>query len=529
MPAEYPGRLRGWRFILLNVATGLANVVVLSNVPGYTILAPYAAANLQGVTPSFGTWATTDHMIGLALGFPIARWLAARYGDYRVYGSALALYAFFSFLCASSDTIWAFVPIRFLLGLPGGVILPVGQAILLGEYPPEKRTLGVGIWGVLSMMPFTIGVFMGGWWAEFVGWRAMFLSNVVVALMVAAVTGSLFYGRRIKRHFSRFDGVGFCLLAIILLGVQTIFNQGNDFDWFASPVLAGALIVIMAALPCFFIWELGERHPAIDVRLLAHRNYLVATICSVLGFFVIQGLLSVFVVQLQILLGYSASLAGIVYLMMIILSVPLVGIIHELCRKFDVRLIAGLNFLAFAVIFTRIGLFDKHGYFDQIALPMVFFGLSLAAFFTPLAALAIHGLPGARLIRAAEELALLRTVAGGFGIALQGVVVFRRTPFHQLDLADHFGGRRFASLDLLSQFSDRLQASGLSADMARNQMGLLIREQATLLGLNDAFLLGAFAFVALAAFVWLAQSTVAPTKRVERLREAEAEEMMEQG
>jgi len=170
-----------------------------------------------------------------------------------------------------------------------------------------------------------------------------------------------------------------------------------------------------------------------------------------------------------------------------------------------------------------------NGYFDQIALPMVFFGLSLAAFFTPLAALAIHGLPGARLIRAAEELALLRTAAGAFGIALQGVVVFRRTPFHQLDLADHFGGRRFASLDLLSQFSDRLQASGLSADMARSQMGLLIREQATLLGLNDAFLLGAFAFVALAAFVWLAQSTVAPTKRVERLREAEAEEMMEQG
>src|ERR1700730_8137572 len=529
MPGEYPRRLRGWRFILLNVATGLANVVVLSNVPGYTILAPYAAANLQGVTPSFGTWATTDHMIGLALGVPIAKWLAAHFGDYRVYAAALAPYAFFSFLCASSGTIWSFVLTRFLLGLPGGVILPVGQAILLGEYPPEKRTLGVGIWGVLSMMPFTLGVFMGGWWAESFGWRAMFLSNVVIALTVAAVTGSLFYGRRIKRHFSRFDGVGFCLLTIILLGVQTIFNQGNDFDWFASPVLAGALIVIMAALPCFFIWELGERHPAIDVRLLAHRNYLVATVCSVLGFFVIQGLLSVFVVQLQILLGYSASLAGIVYLMMIILSVPLVGIIHELCRKFDVRLIAGLNFLAFAVIFTWIGLFDKRGYFDQIALPMVFFGLSLAAFFTPLAALAIHGMPGARLIRAAEELALLRTAAGAFGIALQGVVVFRRTPFHQLDLADHFGGRRFASLDLLSQFSDRLQASGFSANMARIQMGLLIREQATLLGMNDAFLLGAFAFIALAAFIWLAQSIVAPTKRVETLREAEAEEMMEQG
>jgi len=524
-----PIPLRGWRFILLNGVTGLANIVALSNVPGYTILAPYAAANLQGVTPSFGTWATTDHMIGLCLGFPIARWLAARFGDYRVYVATLVVYAILSFFCAISDTIWSFVPMRILLGVAGGIILPVGQAVLLGEYPPEKRTLGVGIWGVLSMMPFTIGVFMGGFWAEYFGWRALFYSNVVIALTVAAVVGSLVYGRRIKRRISRFDGVGLFLLAIILLATQTIFNQGNDFDWFESPVLAGALVVVIVALPCFFFWEFGERNPAIDVRLLFYRNFTVATICSVLGFLVIQGLLSVFVGQLQLLLGYSSSLAGLVYLSMIVLSVPLVAIIHELCRKFDVRLLASLDFLAFAVILMWIGLFDKRDYFDQIVLPMIFFGLSLAAFFTPLAVLAMHGVPGARLTRAAEELTMLRTATGAFGITLAGVVQFRRTPFHQLDLADHFGGRRFASLDLLSQFSERLQASGFSANMARAQLGNFIRQESSLLALNDAFLLGSFVFVLLAAFVWLARPTVTPSKPVEKLREAEAEELMEQG
>ena len=47
--------------------------------------------------------------------------------------------------------------------------------------------------------------------------------------------------------------------------------------------------------------------------------------------------------------------------------------------------------------------------------------------------------------------------------------------------------------------------------------------------MNDAFLLGAFVFVMLAAFVWLARSTITPTKPIEKLRDAEAEEMMEQG
>lgn len=529
MPAEYPGRLRGWRFLLLNAAVGLANVVVLSNVPGYTILAPYAAANLQGVTPSFGTWATTDYMIGLALGFPIARWLAARFGDYRVYVAALVGYAIISYLCAISETIWSFVSVRVLLGLAGGVVLPVGQEVLLGEYPPEKRTLGVGIWGVLSMMPFTVGVFMGGFWAEYFGWTAFFHSNAVIALAVAGIVGSLVYGRSIKRHIARFDAVGFFLLAVILFGLQTIFNQGNDFDWFASPILAVMLVVVGVALPCFVIWELGERRPAIDLRLFAYRNYSIAVIASVAGFLVIQGLLSICVVQLQVLLGYSSLLAGLVYMSMVTLSVPLVAVIHELCRKFDARLIASLNFLGFAMILIWIGFFDERDYFDQIALPMTFFGFSLAAFFTPLAALAVNGLPASRLIRAAEELTLMRTAAGAFGIALQGVVQFRRTPFHQLELADHFGGRRFASLDLLSQFSDKLQASGLSAPVAGAQLESLIRREASLLAFNDAFFLGAGVFVALAGFVWLAQSTVIPTKRVAKLREAEAEEMMEQG
>ena len=521
--------LRGWRFILLNGVTGLANVVALSNVSGYTILVPYVAADLEGVNPSFGTWGTTDYMIGLTLGFPIARWFAARFGDYRVYAAALILFAIMSFFCATSDTIWSFAPARISLGLAGGIILPIGQSLLLGEYPQKKRTLGVGVWGVLSMIPFSVGWFMGGWYGEHLGWRTMFYSNVIISLTVAAVTGSLLYGRGFRRRISRFDSVGFLLLALILLGTQTILNQGNDFDWFASPTLAGTLAAVLIALPCFIIWELGERHPAFDLRLFAYRNYTVAVICSVMGYLVIQGLLALFVVQLQITLGYSSSLAGLLYLSMIVLSVPLVSVIHEVCRRFDVRLIACLDFLGFALILMWIGQFDELGDFDQITLPMAFFGLSLAAFFTPLATLALQDLPARRLIRAAEELTLLRTAAGAFGITLQGVIEFRRTPFHQLDLADHFGGRRFASLDLLSQFSDTLQASGFSANMARQQLGRFIRQEAALLALNDAFLLGAFVFVMLAAFVWLAHAIVRPTKGGEKMREAEAEEMMEQG
>ncbi len=531
MPVIYRRRLRGWRFLLFNLSLGLGHIVVLSDAGGYTVLVPHAAAALGGVFPSFGTWGTTDFMIGLALGFPIARWLGGRYGDYRVFIAAFIVYALASYLCAISETLWLFLPARIVLGFAGGVTLPVGQVLLLDEYPESKRSLGLGIWGVFTLMPFTVGIPLGGWFAEHLGWRYLFYSSILDALIVASVTGALLYGRiqGYQRRITRFDGGGFVLLVVILLGIQTIFNQGNDFDWFESPLLFGVLITVLVALPCFIIWELGERHPALDIRLFAHRNYTIATICSMLGFLSIQGLFSVFVGQLQLLLGYSSSLAGLVFMSMIPLSMPLVAIAHNLCTGHDARFVACLNLLGLSLTTFWIGIFDDPSYFQEIFWPFLILGFFFATFFAPLGVLALHGLPGRQLLRAAEEFALLRTAAGAFGITLEAVVVFRRTPFHQLNLADHFGGRQFASLDVLDQFSAKLQASGLTAAMTKGRLFALITEKAALLSLNDAFLLSGFLFLGLAALVWLARPThVAYVTRAEELRELRAEELTEQ-
>lgn len=521
--------LTGWRFVLFNAALAGGNIIALSNIPGYTVLASYAAGDLQGVTLSFGTWATTDHIMGIVLGLPFARWLSGRYGDYQVYVTAFIAYAIFSLACAWSETIWFFVAARFLLGLAGGVILPVGQGLVLKEIPEKYRPYGVAWWGVLSMTPFTLGVFMGGFWAEYFNWRMLFFSNIFLGLPIAGVVGALLYGRPYARRITRFDTIGFLLIAIVLVGTQTILNQGNDFDWLGSTFLSLVLVAVVIALPTFIIWELGERYPVLDIRLFGHRNYAVATFCSVVGFLFILGTLSVLVGQLQLLLGYTSSGAGVVYLLMALLAVPLASVVHLLVRHIDLRLLASLNFLGFSVTLTWLGLFDKFASFDQISAPMIFFGFFLATFFAPLAAIAIQGLAGPQLMRAAEELAMLRTAAGAFGIALQSVVQFRRTPFHQLDLADQFGGRRFPSLDLLQQLTDKLEKFGMSESVARAQVARIIRQQALLMGLDDAFLLGALVFFGLAIFVWLARGV--PPKKPEpkpSLELLQAEELMEQ-
>jgi MFS transporter, DHA2 family, multidrug resistance protein len=498
MPVLFPGRLCGWRFLLFNIMLGLGHMVVLFNAGSYVALLPHAASDLGGVLPSFGAWAQTDFMIGLALGFPIARWLSNWFGDYRVFVAAFVAYAGVSYFCAISETLWLFLPARIFLGVIGGITLPLGQALWLNEYPGRLKSVGLGAWGLFTLMPFTIGLPVGGWIADEFGWRDLFYLNIPFALAVAGITGALLYSRGFARRRIRFDLVGFVLLALVLGGIQTLLNMGNDFDWLDSPFLRSVLIVVIISLICLVVWELGERHPAVDLRLLARRNVAIGVICLTVGFLSIQGLLALFIVQLQVLLGYSSFLAGMVFLPMILLGTPAIAVMHELCKRVDARLLACLTCLGFAGVFYWIGLFDDPHSYDQIFWPMVFEGLFLGAFFTPLTVLTLHGLSGRLVGRAAELAALLRVAAGGIGIAFQGIVLFRRTPFHQLHLADHFGGRAFVSFDGLEQFSAKLGGAGLDPAMVKSKLAVIIKQSAAILGLNDAFLVASYLFVGLA-------------------------------
>ncbi|ALA59623.1 DHA2 family efflux MFS transporter permease subunit [Nitrospira moscoviensis] len=522
-------RLRGWHFILFNLVLGLAHMVVLFNAGSYVALLPHAAGDLGGVLPSFGTWAQTDFMIALALAFPLARWLSCRYGEQRVFVAAFVVYAAASALCAIDGSIAAFVPARILLGLAGGVTLPLSQSLLLQEYPDRVKSLGLAIWGLFTLMPFTVGLGAGGWLADHWGWRALFYLNIPVALLIAALTAALLHGRSHVVRCERFDLVGFLLLAVIFGGLQTMLNEGNDYDWFDDPFLRGMLVLVIVAVPVWIVWELGERRPAVDLRLFAHRNFAVGLLCLGLGFLSIQGLLALFVVQLQVLMGYSSELAGLVFVPMMLLGLPTIAVMHDVAKRLDVRWLACVNGLGFAATFYWIGLFDDPHSYDQIFWPMVLEGVFLGSFFTPLTVLTLHGLSGEQMLRAAEAANIFRIAAGALGISWQGVVVFRRMPFHHLQLSDHFGGRMSASYDALHQLTSKLQALGFDPAMIQRQLQLAIKQEAGILALNDAFLLSSALCMVLAVLVWFAHSSRVPAlKPAEAVRELQAEELMEQ-
>lgn len=218
-----------------------------------------------------------------------------------------------------------------------------------------------------------------------------------------------------------------------------------------------------------------------------------------------------------------------VFLPMVLLGAPVIAVMHEVAKRVDVRLLACLNLLGFAGTFYWIGLFDDPHSFDQILWPMMVEGVFLGSFFTPLTVLTLHGLSGDRLLHAAETTNLFRIAAGAFGITAQSIILFRREPFHQLNLADHFGGRVSISYDALQGIATKLHDLGFDPAATRRQLLFVMKQEAGILAMNDAFLLSSFLCIGLAALVWFATSTRVPTlKAADAVREWQAEELMEQ-
>ena len=132
-------------------------------------------------------------------------------------------------------------------------------------------------------------------------------------------------------------------------------------------------------------------------------------------------------------------------------------------------------------------------------------------------------------LRAAEAANVFRIAAGALGISWQEVVLFRRLPFHQLNLSDHFGGRISASYDALQQTVTKWTALGMDPAVIQRKLQLVIKQEAGILAMNDAFLLSSFLCAGLALLVWFAQSSRVPALQpVEAVQELQAEELMEQ-
>jgi DHA2 family multidrug resistance protein len=305
------GSINPW---VIAVTVTLATFMEVLDTSIANVALPHIKGNLSAGADE-STWVLTSYLVSNAIVLPLSGWLSSLIGRKRFYMSCVALFTVSSFLCGLAPSLGALVCFRILQGVGGGGLQPSEQAILNDTFPLEKRGMAFAVYGLAVVVAPTIGPWLGGWITDNFSWRWIFYINVPVGIVSLLLTSVLVsdppYMKRasVKRGF-RIDYVGIGLISLGLGSMQIILDKGQREDWLSSNFIVCFFVLMLFGIVAGIWWELRQKEPVVDLRMLKDRNFAVATVAMFFLGFVLYASTVLIPQFLQELLGYTARLAG---------------------------------------------------------------------------------------------------------------------------------------------------------------------------------------------------------------------------
>ena len=261
------------------------------------------------VSPSSVDVVVTSFLVSLAVTIPASGWLGDRFGTKRILLMAIAIFTVASVLCGQAHNMTELVVYRILQGVGGGMLTPVGMAMLYRAFPPEERVRASRILIVPTALAPALGPVLGGVFVTQLSWRWVFYANLPIGIF-AFVFGLLFLREHRESHPGRFDLAGFVLAGAGFALLMYSISEGPAHGW-STPLIAGTGIAGALLIGALVIVELKIREPLLDLRLLRDRLFGTA---SVVIFLAMAGFLAtLYMVSLyyQDGLGLSALASGL--------------------------------------------------------------------------------------------------------------------------------------------------------------------------------------------------------------------------
>src|SRR5438093_1263216 len=432
------GSVNPW---VIAVTVTLATFMEVLDTSIANVALPHIAGNLSaGVDES--TWVLTSYLVSNAIVLPLSGWFSSLIGRKRFYMSCVALFTVSSFFCGLAPSLGVLVFLRIMQGAGGGGLQPSEQAILNDTFPLEKRGMAFAVYGVAVVVAPTIGPWLGGWITDNFSWRWIFYINVPVGILSLLLTSLLVsdppYMKRVSlKEGFRIDYIGIGLLSLGLGSSQIILDKGQRDDWFGSNFIRVFFVLMLFGLIAGILWELREKEPVVDLRMLKDRNFAIATTAMFFLGFVLYASTVLIPQFLQQLLGYTAQLAGMALSpggAVIMCMMPVVGI---LVSKVDTRIL-----ITFGCIVSASALFVMAGWdlgldYGHAVRARMLQSFGLAFVFISINGAALAFFPKEENNMVSAIINLGRNIEASVGIATVTTILERRTQFHQSRLMEH--------------------------------------------------------------------------------------------
>jgi MFS transporter, DHA2 family, multidrug resistance protein len=504
MTAHDPHHVNPW---LTAIAVMFATFMVVLDTTVVNVSLPHIAGSLSA-TIEESTWALTSYIAANAIVLPLTGWLASVIGRKRLLMMSVAGFTAASFLCAIAPNLTMLIVFRVVQGITGGVMQPLSQSVLLEAFEPSERGKAMGFWGLGIVVAPIIGPVLGGWLTDNYSWRWVFYINIPVgAISMLMIEWYIFDPPYLRRTLMRIDYWGIGLLALGVAAVQITLDQGQQKDWFASPLIVMLAVAGVAGLVAFIVRELRTAHPVVDFGVFKDMTYSTGVLLTTVLGFVLYGSLVLLPVLLQTLMGYPSVQAGLALAprgLGSFVAMPLVGLATD---RFDPRKLVGLGLVIAAYTLFWLSWLDLDAGYWDLFWPQLLQGFSLGLLFVPLTAVTMGNVSREQMGNATSLFNLMRNLGSGIGIAAVTTLLARRRTFHAEVLAGHISAYSQATTARLPQLQAYFISQGADATTAlkRAHAALegMVQQQAAFLSFVDAFYLLGVIFVVMIPLLFL--------------------------
>ena len=367
-------------------------------------------------------WVVTGYLLSLAVWIPASGWLGDRYGTKRVFLFALAMFTLGSALCGLSWDIGSLIAFRVVQGIGGGMLVPVGTAMLYRAYPPNERARASAVLSIPSVLGPALGPVLGGVITTHTSWRFIFLINVPIGI-AAFVFGLVYLKESAEPTAGGFDVPGFILSAsgfgLVIFGLSEIPRRGWSSNLVIFPSVAGFVVVAILVL-----YELRQTAPMLAFRLFANRAFRSANVVGFVGMGAFIGSMFALPLFLQRYRGLSPQESGLTTFTQALGFISVSRFVGIAYMRLGPRRLMVAGLALSAVINLNFLWVDDHTNLWWIRLIMFGRGLCLPLLFIPLQASAFATISLADTGRGSSLISTSRQISSAVGVAVLGAILF---------------------------------------------------------------------------------------------------------
>ncbi len=367
LPVNAPETVRRQRLTL--AAMCIAQGMTLLDVTIVNTALPSIQRELH-MTPGRLEWVISAYALSLAAFIPFGGALGDRFGRKRLFLGGLVVFVLGSVACALSPTALDLIGARALQGVGGAVMSALTLSILTETYPPARRAGAFGIWAAIAGLGFGLGPVVGGLLLSRFDWSSIFWVNVpfAVAAYVVAVLGVAESRDSSARHL---DVVGVAGLALGLLGITFGLIESSTYPW-TSRLVAGPLVIGVACVVGFALWERRTSSPMLPPQLLRARSFVTGCGVYLLVYLSLTGVMFYVTLLFQNVEGWSPLRTGLSWLSMNIPFLVTAQFAGRLNRRLPPAAVVGGGCLVGACGVATLGSLD-----DSTPFAIAFVGYAL--------------------------------------------------------------------------------------------------------------------------------------------------------